>query len=52
MERVYSHRKRQVREEIGKEKVKKKRISGEAYDTNKQTLHCKSKKNKTPNSCP
>jgi len=36
-EQVYSRRKRQVREEISKEKVKK-RISGEAYDIGKQTI--------------
>jgi len=36
-ERVYSQMKRYVREEISKENVKK-RISGEAYDMNKQTI--------------
>jgi len=30
MERVYSQRKRKVREETSKEKVKKKKISGKA----------------------
>jgi len=38
-ERVYSQRKRQVREVISEEKVKKKRISGEAYDINTQSIH-------------
>jgi len=39
MEWVYSQRERQVREEISKEKVKKKRISVEAYDINKKTIY-------------
>jgi len=38
MEWVYSQRKRQVREEISKEKVKKKR-KWKAYVINKQTIH-------------
>ena len=38
-EQLYSQGKRQVQEEISKEKVKKKRTSGEAYDINKQTIH-------------
>jgi len=38
-ERVYSPRKRKVREEISKEKVKKNRISGKAYKINKQTIY-------------
>jgi len=37
-EHAYSQMKWQ-REEISTEKVKKKRISGEAYDTNKQTIY-------------
>jgi len=36
-ERAYSQRKRQVREEISKEKVKKKRKSREAYNISKAT---------------
>jgi len=40
---VYSQRKRQVREKISKETVKKKRISGEAYNINKQTIYTSSK---------
>jgi len=38
MERVYSQRKRQVKEEISKEKVKK-RTSGKVCDINKQTIY-------------
>jgi len=38
MERVYCQRKRQISVEISKEKVKKK-VSGEAYDINKQTIY-------------
>ena len=38
-QQIYSRRKREVREEISKKNVKKERISGEAYDINKQTLY-------------
>jgi len=48
MEWVYSQRERQVREEISKEKVKKKRISVEAYDINKQTIYIVQKSKMEP----
>jgi len=38
-ERVYSQRKSKVREKTSRKRVKRKRISGEANDVNKQTIY-------------
>jgi len=39
MERVYSQKEKITEGGISKDKVKKKRISGEAYDVNEQTIY-------------